>query len=147
MISIGRRSLLAKCSSWEFEVKTWPLYQYREGRFISLSSEFTTWNVAEIRRVPSGFGTCFNPVWLGGELYLEGIDGESPKTAEKNRGRKWCLQSKGRRCWQDGGALGGPGQAVDLSGEEGEGVWEASGRGIGWGNGSWESCFIWTLIQ
>lgn len=51
MITTGRRLLLVKCSSLEFEVITWALYQYWVGRFISLALEFTTCNIAEIRRV------------------------------------------------------------------------------------------------
>lgn len=105
MISIGRSLLLIKCSSLEFEVKTWALYQHWVGRFISLSSEFTMCNITEICRVPSGFVTLFNPVWFAGELYFEEVDGESLKTAEKNQGRRWCLQSTRKKCWQDGGPL------------------------------------------
>lgn len=70
MISIGRSLLLVKCSSVEFEVKTWALDQHQVGRLISLSSEFTTCNITEIYRVPSELVTLFNPVWFAGELYF-----------------------------------------------------------------------------
>lgn len=51
MITTGRLLLLVKCSSLEFEIITWALYQYWVGRFISLALEFTTCNITEICRV------------------------------------------------------------------------------------------------
>lgn len=114
MISIRRRLLLVKCSSSKFEVKAWASYQRGVGRFISLSSEFTTCDIREVCRVPLGFVTWFSLVRFVEKLCLE-VNGEVWKELRKNEGRKWSLQSKRRKSWQGDGTFDSPGEGVEGS--------------------------------
>lgn len=109
MISIKRGLLLVKCSSLEFEVQTWALYQRWMARFIPLSSGFTTCNIVDMWS-SSGFVTWFSPTWFVCELYFEGISGGSLKTVAKIQEKKVTFTEWGEKYWWDRGTLNSNGE-------------------------------------